>query len=109
MTRLDAIEADYGEAGALNALLNLVGFVDDGVFLTKSGDVGLVVAVGGLDDECLDTALREQVVQQFAHSLRLFDERFRIYQYLLKRRVIEPETRPATRPPPMRSPSALPS
>ena len=44
MTRLDAIEADYREAGALNALLNLVGFVDDGVFLTKSGDVGLVVS-----------------------------------------------------------------
>ena len=87
VNRLDTITVDYRDAGALNALLNLVGFIGDGVFLTKSGAVGLVVTIGGLDDECLDAARREQVVLQFAHSLRLFDERFRIYQYLLKRRL----------------------
>ena len=85
MTRLHTITQDYRAAGALSALVNLVGFVDDGVFLTKSGDLGLVIAMEGLDHECLDTAQREQVVQQFAQALRLFDERFRIYQYLLKR------------------------
>ena len=85
MTRLDTITQDYRDAGALSALVNLLGFVDDGVFLTKSGDLGLVIAIEGLDDECLDTAQREQVVQQFAHALRLFDERFRLYQYLIKR------------------------
>ncbi|MGH9140155.1 MAG: VirB4 family type IV secretion system protein, partial [Thermoanaerobaculia bacterium] len=86
MTTIRGIAKDYREAGALNALLNLVGFVDDAVFLTKSGDLGIVLTMGGLDDECLDMAQREHVVQQFAHALRLFDERFRLYQYLLKRR-----------------------
>jgi len=84
--RLTEMHRDYRDAGALHTLLNLYGFVDDTVFLTKSGDVGLVLRIEGLDDECLDVAAREQVVQQFAGALRLFDERFRLYQYLLKRR-----------------------
>jgi type IV secretion system protein VirB4 len=87
MTTIRAIVKEHREAGALSALLNLVGFVDDAVFLTKSGDLGLVLVIGGLDDECLDIAQREQVAQQFAHALRLFDERFRLYQYVLKRRL----------------------
>jgi type IV secretion system protein TrbE len=84
--KMAGLHRDYREAGALHALLNLYGFVDDAVFLTKSGDVGLVLAVGGVDDECLDQATREQVVQRFQAAVRLFDERVRVYQYLVKRR-----------------------
>jgi type IV secretion/conjugal transfer VirB4 family ATPase len=86
MTRIDHIVRDYRNAGELNGLLNLLGFVDGEVFMTKSGDVGIVLTLDGLDDECLDMGQREHVVQQYAHALRLFDERFRLYQYLIKRR-----------------------
>jgi type IV secretion system protein VirB4 len=86
MVRVADVQRDYREVGALHALLNLYGFVDDTVFLTKSGDVGLVLAIRGVDDECLDQARREQVVQRFQAAVRLFDERVRVYQYLVKRR-----------------------
>jgi hypothetical protein len=39
MRRIAAIVRDYRETGALSTLVNLYGFVDDGVFLTKSGDL----------------------------------------------------------------------
>jgi hypothetical protein len=38
----------HREAGSLNEQINLFGFVDDHTFLTKSGDVGVVLAVKGV-------------------------------------------------------------
>ena len=61
MPRLAPITQDYRDAGAMNDLLNLYGFVDDAVFLTKSGDLGVVLALKGVDYECLDPAQREAV------------------------------------------------
>jgi len=76
----------YRETGAVNGLLNLYGFLDDRVFLTKSGDVGVVLGVTGVDYEGLEPAQREQVARRFEGALRLLDERFRLLQYLLKQR-----------------------
>ena len=42
MMRLRRILRDYSEAGAVNALIALWGFVDDDTFLTKAGHVGVV-------------------------------------------------------------------
>ena len=47
MVRLARILRDYREAGSLNALLALWGFVDDATFLTKAGHVGVVVSAAG--------------------------------------------------------------
>ena len=43
---------DYQEAGSLNSLLALWGFVDDHTFLTKAGHVGVVYRLAGVDYEC---------------------------------------------------------
>ena len=40
----------------MSDLIPLYGFVDDGVFLTKSGALGVVLALEGVDYECLDPA-----------------------------------------------------
>lgn len=53
MFRLDRALKPYRESGSLNDQVNLFGFIDDGVFLTKSGDVGLILAVKGVDYEGL--------------------------------------------------------
>jgi hypothetical protein len=46
--RLDRALEAYRRAGSLNDRVNLFGFIDDCVFLSKSGDVGLILAVKGV-------------------------------------------------------------
>ena len=87
MVRMDRILRDYRDAGSLNGLLALWGFVDDTTFLTKAGHVGLVYRMRGVDDEGLPHAQRQVLAHRFEAGLRLLDEHCRVYQYLLKRRV----------------------
>src|SRR5437763_1229616 len=76
---------DYEEAGSLNGLLALWGFVDETTFLTKAGHVGVIYRVRGIDGEGLTHGQRGAVVHRFEAALRLLDERYRVYQYLVKR------------------------
>lgn len=85
MIRAGMIARDYLESGAMSSLIGLYGFVDEHTFLTKSGDLGVVLRVPGVDAECLDHSERDHVARRFESAIRTFDERFRIYQYLLKR------------------------
>jgi type IV secretion system protein VirB4 len=77
---------DHESAGSLNALIALWGFVDDHTFLTKTGQVGTVYRLRGVDYECLDLDARQEVVHGFEAALRALDESCRVYQYLAKRR-----------------------
>jgi type IV secretion system protein VirB4 len=79
------ITQDYRDVGAMSDVIPLYGFVDDGVFLTKGGALGVVVSLEGVDYECLDAQQREAVTTRFEAALRLWDERTRLYQYVLKR------------------------
>jgi type IV secretion system protein VirB4 len=84
MINLARLFKDYNDAGALNEYLNLYGFVADSVFLTKSGDLGAVVLVGGIDHECLDQSTLDNVTRRFKAAMRCFGESYRICQYLFK-------------------------
>jgi type IV secretion/conjugal transfer VirB4 family ATPase len=83
--KLARIVRNYQEAGALNGQINLYGFLSDQVFLTKSGDLGLILEVRGVDYECLDGATIDALTKRIESAFRLFDENYRIYQYLFKR------------------------
>jgi type IV secretion/conjugal transfer VirB4 family ATPase len=83
--RAAEITNEYLEAGAMSSLIGLFAFVDRHTFLTKSGDLGVVLRVPGVDGACLDHPERDRVARRFESAVRSFDERFRIYQYLLKR------------------------
>lgn len=85
MIRIGTVAKDYLEAGAMSSLIGLYGFIDEHTFLTKSGDLGVVIEVRGVDAECLDHPERDHIARRFESAIRTFDERFRIYQYLLKR------------------------
>lgn len=85
MLRSDRIHKTYREAGSFNEQVNLFGFIDDQVFLTKSGDVGVVLAIEGVDYECLDTATLDNLTKRLESALKIFDEKCRVYQYLFKR------------------------
>src|SRR3984893_13995590 len=84
MFRLSQISKDYNEAGPLCEQINLFGFVDDEIFLTKSGDFGVVMSLGGVDYECLDMNAIDNLTRRLAAAFRIFDEKCRLYQYLFK-------------------------
>ena len=75
----------YTETGALNEQVNLYGFIDPHAFLTKSGDLGVILQVHGVDYECLDGNSLDALTKRLESAFRLFDSNFRIYQYLFKR------------------------
>src|SRR6478672_5697800 len=85
MMNLAKLFKDYNDTGTLNEHINLYGFISDHVFLTKSGDLGVVLQVEGLDYECLDQNTLDHVTRRFEVALKLLDDKFRCYQYLSKR------------------------
>ena len=85
MLRLSRIFKNYNETGSLSEQINLYGFIGPHVFLTKSGEVGLILEVRGVDYECLDDASIDGFTKRLESALKLFDENYRIYQYLFKR------------------------
>jgi type IV secretion/conjugal transfer VirB4 family ATPase len=85
MLKLKRIFKNYQEAGAFNEQVNLYGFVDSHVFLTKSGELGVILEVRGVDYECLNDVSIDGLTKRLESALKLFDENYRIYQYLFKR------------------------
>jgi type IV secretion/conjugal transfer VirB4 family ATPase len=85
MLRTDHITKDWREAGSFPAQINLYGFWDEHSFLTKSGDLGAVLRIGGIDYESLDHAGRDYAVKRLEATLRSLDDRCRLYQILFKR------------------------
>jgi type IV secretion/conjugal transfer VirB4 family ATPase len=85
MLNLKRIFKNYEEAGSLNAMVNLFGFVGPHIFLTKSGDAGIILEFQGVDYECLDAPAIDGFTKRLESALRLFDENYRVYQLLFKR------------------------
>src|SRR6201987_238232 len=84
MLRLDRAIRSWKESGSLNSQINLYGFWNDQAFLTKSGDLGVVLQVRGVDYESLDQAAQEYAVKRLEAALKIFGHGFHIYQYLFK-------------------------
>ncbi len=85
MLRLQRIFKNYGETGSFNEQVNLYGFIDSHVFLTKTGDLGVILEVRGVDFECLDGDAVDGFTKRLESALKVFDDKYRIYQYLFKR------------------------
>ena len=71
-------------AGAPNENVSVYGFVDEHVFLTKTGDLGVVLEVEGVDYECLDHKHTDGLAKRLESALRLLGPQFRVYQFLFK-------------------------
>jgi type IV secretion system protein VirB4 len=84
MLRLDKVIKPWKESAALNDHINLYGFWNETAFLTKSGDVGMVLRVPGVDYESLDRSEQEYAVKRLEAALKAFGPGFHIYQYLFK-------------------------
>src|SRR6202050_1070313 len=84
MLRLDRAIKPWKESASLNDHINLYGFWSETTFLTKSGDLGMVLHVPGVDYESLDHADQEYAVKRLEAALKAFGLGFHIYQYLFK-------------------------
>ena len=84
MLRLDKIVTPWKSAAALCDYINLYGFWNETAFLTKSGDLGMVLHVGGVDYESLDHDEQEYAVKRLEAALKAFGPGFHVYQYLFK-------------------------
>ena len=84
MLRLGKVIKPWKEAASLNDYINLYGFWNETSFLTKSGDVGMVLSVPGVDYESLDYREQEYAVKRLEASLKAFGPGFHVYQYLFK-------------------------
>src|ERR1700678_3489823 len=84
MLRLDKVIKPWKESAALNDHINLYGFWNETAFLTKSGDLGMVLSVSGVDYESLDRSEQEYAVKRLESALKAFGPGFHIYQYLFK-------------------------
>jgi type IV secretory pathway VirB4 component len=76
--RLDRALEAYRRAGSLNDRVNLFGFIDDRVFLSNSGDVGLILAVKGVDYESLAAAEIDNYTKRLESAFKIFDEKCRV-------------------------------
>jgi type IV secretion/conjugal transfer VirB4 family ATPase len=83
--RTSNITNDWDEAGSFAAQINLFGFWDAHCFLTKSGDLGAVLKIGGVDYESLDRAGCDYAVKRLEAAFRSLDDKNRLYQILFKR------------------------
>ncbi|MGC2604307.1 MAG: hypothetical protein WA419_02010, partial [Silvibacterium sp.] len=84
MFKVEHITKDWKEAGSLQAHINLYGFWDEDCFLTKTGDLGSVLRIGGIDYESLDHAGRDYAVKRLEATFRSLDDKTRLYQILFK-------------------------
>jgi type IV secretion system protein VirB4 len=84
MHRIDAITKDWKEAGSFPAQVNLYGFWDEHCFLTKSGDLGSALKIGGVDYESLDHAGRDYAVKRQEAAFRSLDDKCRLSKKLFK-------------------------
>ncbi|HYW38402.1 MAG TPA: hypothetical protein VE957_09840, partial [Terriglobales bacterium] len=84
MLRIDNVIKPWKESAALNAHINLYGFWNETAFLTKSGDLGMVLNVPGVDYESLDRSEQEYAVKRLEAALKAFGPGFHVYQYLFK-------------------------
>ena len=84
MLRLDKVIKPWKESAALNDHINLYGFWNETAFLTKSGDVGMILSIPGVDYESLDRSEQEYAVKRLEAALKAFGPGFHVYQYLFK-------------------------
>ena len=84
MLRVDKVIKPWKESACLNDHVNLYGFWNETAFLTKSGDVGMVLSVPGVDYESLDRSEQEYAVKRLEAALKAFGPGFHVYQYLFK-------------------------
>src|SRR5258708_13913549 len=71
-------------AGACTSEIALSRFINKSVFETKLGDLGMILSLVGIDPDCRTDETLNVFTRRFESAIRLFDDRFRVYSYIVK-------------------------
>jgi type IV secretion/conjugal transfer VirB4 family ATPase len=85
MLRVATALREHDQAAPVASRIPLWGFIDDEIFLTKGGAVGVGFRMRGADPECFDPQDRRTLTRRVEQAFRQLDEHLRVHQYLLKR------------------------
>jgi type IV secretion system protein VirB4 len=80
-------------AGACASEIALSRFINSTVFETKLGDLGMVLSMVGIDPDCRTEEVLNAYTRRFESAIRLFDDRFRVYSYIVKRSGVVPPSK----------------
>src|ERR1039457_5808610 len=75
----------HRHAGAIHDEIQLLRFVNETVLQTKSGSFGMALEVSGLDPGGRLEGALDNYSRPLEGALKPLDERFRLYQYVIKR------------------------
>ena len=75
---------DHHKDPAFSDYIDVLEFLDDNVFLTKSLQVGVILSVQGTDYESIDDSQLDSTTNRLERALRMFNSRYRVYQYFFK-------------------------
>jgi type IV secretory pathway VirB4 component len=92
MVDLKKLLKPYRKAGTLHSLFSIHRFLTRHVFLTRSGALGVVLKLRGINPETQEGSVIESQNRRILNVLRGFGPRFRVYQYLLKQEGAAVET-----------------
>ncbi len=84
MLNLKRLLKSYRETGSLAEQCSIFSFINNWCFVTKTGAVGAVIEVEGIDYECLDQHDLDSATKRLETAFKLFGPEFRVYQYLFK-------------------------
>ena len=94
MLNIRKLVKNYRETGALAEQCSVFSFINDWCFITKTGAIGAVIEVEGIDYECLDQRALDSTTKRLEAAFKLFGPEFRVYQYLFKSH-FQPDPPPA--------------
>ena len=80
-------------AGACAQEIALLRFINNTMFETKIGDPGILLSLTGIDPDCRTEETLEALTRRYESAMRLFDDRFRVYSYIMKRSGAKPPYR----------------
>jgi type IV secretion system protein VirB4 len=82
---LRSLDHPLRHAGACATEIALSRFISKTVFETELGDLGLILSLIGIDPDCRTDEALNVFTRRFESAIRLFDDRFRVYSYIVKR------------------------
>ncbi len=84
MVNLKRLFKPYKDMPAFSDYIDIVEFIDDNVFFTKSLQLGVILSVKGIDYESVITSQLDSLTSRLERAFRLFDSRYRVYQYFFR-------------------------